>query len=967
MLDDDDDPLDDIPLRSDEEDPIESIPLIPRESKAEPEHNRGKRSEPKKKTCKGSSINVRRQIVRRQNKLRTKTKTLSREARKQGFLTAHLAQQLGMAENDERSAASTVPAVQFHQKAQVRQLDAFIAIETAYTVCLERVPRRALCRIWKTAHEMGGQLLGYDGFETLLNRKDVRKNKMVCADFVLHRELEVVDALLRCDTAGIQYSLDKELLDSSLRFVVAQCWLWDEAQQHIGMCTGIPLTKEYVRAVQNETSTRGIPMSIMQQFGRLRIDLLQTAEESNLFNETIVCGLESLESNNTNCTVQSMAKYRKLNSASDCILTRRAAFVVQVLLSDGHSACSKTKKFEVARRRKPKHADFSFNSVLELLCQCHNVHLASGEQSSAFNTSKMYCNRPSDQGREQAPPTAPLPLPAPALAEEAASPGKHCKGRGKGGKGKAKGKGGSGSKASQAKDHPAPKPQAKAKVKTKNKKKAARNISFITSMVRGANLLNQGRNWKSFCNAVPVFVQRNLTFIDRSPSESDKSHMSPNRILLRTTTLDRLHAEHKDRKAMEDDIEELLSLIGCCPWRGDAKMLYFLSDVERLLDDVHAHQLQSSLVTRISDLVRRLLLRTGPMEPSASRWTGVPQASLWNAGTLLFFNIQRRILVDHLGWKPRVPESAEHQAGDIMAAEVQAAADGHGHITNRQWVGTRKSLYILFLDTENAALLCLTFVFCNAPLRHVLGFLFASNYDYDKKGYDANKLKNLWGKYLLNPGDISFDEETTRDIPPITTWASGKVTGKCLNKMAQVLLGTDDANAVVTIANVLGYVDVLGHERERERMFCIVRRAQVKGASWCWWKCHMPATNLPISNFQIADPSLKGAATHHLLAIWKAMRTGRPCCLGVFNEDMKQWAEKRKARGDAESAIVDDVRDGMLCTARITPLATFTIEREHGETHKDTKAAKSLGNSLRAPDLSAIHVLRRSVQYNVMI
>jgi len=38
------------------------------------------------------------------------------------------------------------------------------------------------------------------------------------------------------------------------------------------------------------------------------------------------------------------------------------------------------------------------------------------------------------------------------------------------------------------------------------------------------------------------------------------------------------------------------------------------------------------------------------------------------------------------------------------------------------------------------------------------------------------------------------------------------------------------------------------------------------------------------------------------------------------------------------------------------------IEREHGHTHKDVRAARHLGHALGAPELSAIHTLRDSLQ-----
>jgi len=71
----------------------------------------------------------------------------------------------------------------------------------------------------------------------------------------------------------------------------------------------------------------------------------------------------------------------------------------------------------------------------------------------------------------------------------------------------------------------------------------------------------------------------------------------------------------------------------------------------------------------------------------------------------------------------------------------------------RTFAGARQNLYMHFLQEGHAPLLSLMFVVCNEPLRRVLGFLFANSYETKGsiKPQDAEKLENLWRKYLLDP------------------------------------------------------------------------------------------------------------------------------------------------------------------------------------------------------------------------
>ena len=150
----------------------------------------------------------------------------------------------------------------------------------------------------------------------------------------------------------------------------------------MSMCIDLPLTKAYVHAVLNAQPTQGLPMSIMQQMGRLCVDRLSSGDA--VLDETVVCGLEHLEANDTNCMFQGLAKYRTFHSGTVAPFTLQTQFISQVLLADGHGGCDKIKTYERARRA-PTRAGF-FNSVLDIWDKTHCVHLCSAEQSNAFHT-----------------------------------------------------------------------------------------------------------------------------------------------------------------------------------------------------------------------------------------------------------------------------------------------------------------------------------------------------------------------------------------------------------------------------------------------------------------------------------------------------------------------------------------------------------------------------------------------------
>jgi hypothetical protein len=140
----------------------------------------------------------------------------------------------------------------------------------------------------------------------------------------------------------------------------AQSWIWDEAEQYASMHSHLPLTAEYVDAVMQGRSTKGIPMSVMQQMGRICVADLRSGVD--LLDEIFVCGIVALESTNTNCMVQCMGQYRKWHSGTDSEFTRTVRFITHALLADGAASNGCLKRYEIARTTPPKSWPLSFGA-----------------------------------------------------------------------------------------------------------------------------------------------------------------------------------------------------------------------------------------------------------------------------------------------------------------------------------------------------------------------------------------------------------------------------------------------------------------------------------------------------------------------------------------------------------------------------------------------------------------------------
>ena len=627
-----------------------------------------------------------------------------------------------------------------------------------------------------------------------------------------------------------------------------------------------------------------------------------------LFDELIVCGLENLETNNANCTCQGITKYRLLNSGSDNEFTRTVAFLVHVLVADGAGANGVMKKFEEARRRRPRNP-LHLNTVLKIWCQCHTTHLAQAEQSTAYQVDKQFCLADEPVAAPPAPKAVPKPKP----------------------KAKKKGK-------------------AVAVAIPIQKKRAPRAVTFISSMTRGSHLLGFARVWKKYVESVGDFVEFKLECRQRAPTPEEASaiefHREKNRLLLQRTVLE--CAPAKSKRTLQEMAEELVQLIGGCPWDAGSPMVHWTSGDEMQLDAVNLMVLRAGLLQRITVLVRGLFLRRKPGRPEVSRWTGVAQCSLWHASNLLFFKMEVWILQKKLKWDVNaVPVTElERQAteGDVLVHDNPETA--------RKYLGARRALYLKFLTSGSAELLALAFVFTNSPVRQVLHFLFASSYE-SRNGLapvDKERLERLWEKYLLDPAR-AFNVEDGQGVPSLVVWASGAVTGRALQELSNILLEVDPQKTVQTMVTLLG----CEAPEEFEKVHGMIRRSSSKGAIQVWHRMHLPTKNFDMKAFKVLDPSRTVARRAEII---QDLRRHWSCCGGAMGEDLSIWVNNTTNAGHTEKRIFAHLSDGLRNAAAATIPVTHIIERDHGETHKDVRACKQLGHAAGGASLSADHVIR---------
>jgi hypothetical protein len=161
-----------------------------------------------------------------------------------------------------------------------KEIDRKIIIETSFTLGLQRIPRRALEATWQDTNKIVGALVGFDGPEHLLPRKKLHSAKLTCANFCLHRQFEVIDALMHFNLEAVNYAAEGINADSGEDLVAAQGWVWDEATQSACMHSSLPITLEYLNAVREGKSTKGIPMSVLQQVGHICVDSISTGHRA---------------------------------------------------------------------------------------------------------------------------------------------------------------------------------------------------------------------------------------------------------------------------------------------------------------------------------------------------------------------------------------------------------------------------------------------------------------------------------------------------------------------------------------------------------------------------------------------------------------------------------------------------------------------------------------------------------------
>ena len=239
-----------------------------------------------------------------------------------------------------------------------------------------------------------------------------------------------------------------------------------------------------MEARQNNQSTAGIPMSIMVQRGRAVIDSI--IDGHSIFDETQQCGLEDLETTSTPCMVKCMGKYRTLHTGSRTPLTEACLFLTFSFCADGVYANNKLEKYERARLVPPPSSPARMKSTYEIWCKCHLFHLCSGEAIRALSPNQQYCY-------EEVGDVVPAPQPkAKPKAKAAAAAAKAA--------------------ALKAKD---------ALQIANAQKQAARSVDFITSMVRGPNLLANAGAWKQVQDSVAPWVKSKMVVVKEVQNEEE--------------------------------------------------------------------------------------------------------------------------------------------------------------------------------------------------------------------------------------------------------------------------------------------------------------------------------------------------------------------------------------------------------------------------------------------------------------
>ena len=251
-----------------------------------------------------------------------------------------------------------------------------------------------------------------------------------------------------------------------------------------------------------------------------------------------------------------------------------------------------------------------------------------------------------------------------------------------------------------------------------HRSRAPRTLGFVSSLVRGANLLSNARVWRRVCAGVDAFTDARLEVIRRRPTADELAYIPANRRLLEACVLQ--VAERAARPALQLVIDALVALIGAGPWTADSKLRYHCTDTEMLLDDVHLLAVRAAMVTEIAAKIRALFFRAQPGTPAAGRWTGVAFSACWHAGVTAFFGLLTWLLSEVLKWRGRVTP-----AENIENLDGPNAGDPD---LQRKFLGARRSLYVRFLE-ESCPPATVGLGVHQRPVRRMLHFLFTHSYE----------------------------------------------------------------------------------------------------------------------------------------------------------------------------------------------------------------------------------------------
>jgi len=375
----------------------------------------------------------------------------------------------------------------------------------------------------------------------------------------------------------------------------------------------LPILRTYLEAKRKGEDTTGMAMSTMVQTGLIRVfDLGRSTDEMPcLVDNRIICPLKHLESIKAEWLWAAMEPHFPFSVHTSCELVRVSMTVVMVVVCDRASANKKLVAFLIKTRLTKIY-------LIVVYCTCHIIHSCSGSQTAHLDHAVSTYFEAS--------------LPAPASSESAvgapggsSQPAAAANGPKGGKKGRGKGKHAPAEAASQSTKLPKPR----------------KPPTFVSSLVRGANLCGQHGIWKKMRTNIALVVESSLKTIctDDLDRQRDlhlarwQTNMKKNTLLLKVF----LGYKENGMRSIDRSCGQLLERAG----RGD-----WVSG--ELIVVVNGNQYIRNAKVEIVELARHIFMGHHPVPPAEGRWTGVPGAAAFFGALLGFLGSLTQLFGDEI-------------------------------------------------------------------------------------------------------------------------------------------------------------------------------------------------------------------------------------------------------------------------------------------------------------------------------